>query len=103
MNRGIARRPVFETRADIRFFLACLARAVRRGELEVHVFCVLTTHFHLLVRSPIGRLAVAMKRIENAYVRYYNRTRRRDGPLFRGRFRSRPVESLRYRNLLVRY
>ena len=54
MNRGIARRPIFEGRGDIRFFLSRVARAVRRGELEVHAYCVLPTHFHMLVRSPAG-------------------------------------------------
>ncbi|MFV1959649.1 MAG: transposase [Planctomycetota bacterium] len=102
-NRGIARRPVFETRADVRFFLACLARAVRRGEIEIHAYCILTTHFHLLVRSPSGSLAVAMDRVLNAYVRYYNRRRRRDGSLFRGRYGARPVDSLVYRRIVVRY
>jgi len=102
-HRGIARRPVFETRADVRFFLVCLARAVRRGELEVHAYCVLTTHFHLLVRSPTGQLGQAMDRVLNAYVRYFNRARRRDGALFRGRYGSRPVDSLEYRAILLRY
>ncbi len=103
MNRGIARRTLFEGREDIRYFLAQVARAVRRGELEVHAWCVLTTHFHLLVRSPAGQLSDAMRRIQNAYVRYFNRARRRDGPLVRGRFVSRPVLSLAYRLLLVGY
>lgn len=103
MNRGIARRTVFETRADVRFFLSRIAHAVRREELELHVFCVMSTHFHLLVRSPHGLLATAMCRIQNDYVRYFNRGRRRDGPLFRGRFTSKPVESLTYRELLVQY
>ena len=31
MNRGLARRTVFETKQDARFFLALLAREVRRG------------------------------------------------------------------------
>ena len=43
MNRAIARRSLFETPEDIRFFLAGVARAVRRGHLEVHAWCVLTT------------------------------------------------------------
>jgi REP element-mobilizing transposase RayT len=102
MNRGIARRPVFELRADVRRFLAGLARAVRRGEIEVHAYCVLTTHFHLLVRS-LGGLSEAMRRVQNEYVRWFNRGRGRDGPLFRGRFLSKPVRSLTYRILLVRY
>ncbi|MCZ6598220.1 MAG: transposase [Planctomycetota bacterium] len=103
MNRGIARRSLFESRADVRFFVACLAHAVRRGQIEVHAWSVLTTHFHLLVRSPIGELSCAMRRVQLAYVRRFNRGRRRDGPLVRGRFRSKPVTSLTYREVLVRY
>ena len=103
MNRGIARRTTFESRADVRMFLALLALEVRRGLLEVHAYAVLTTHVHLLVRSLRGELAHAMQRVFNGYVRYFNRTRRRDGSLFRGRYRSRPVESRIYRALLVPY
>ncbi len=103
MNRALARRSFFETKDDIRYFLSCLARAVRRGQLEVHAWCVLTTHFHLLVRSPLGELSAAMRRIQNQYVRWFNRWRRRDGSLVRGRFRSKLVDSLAYRGILVRY
>ncbi len=103
MNRAIARRTLFETEDDIRFFLSRLARSVRGGKLEVHAFSVMTTHFHLLVRSPGGELSAALQRIQNEYVRRFNRRRRRDGSLVRGRFRSRPVASIRYRKTLVRY
>ncbi len=103
MNRGLARRTVFENRRDVRYFLSRIAYSVRRGELEVHAFCIMTTHFHLLVRSPRGALSEGMRRIQNEYVRWFNRGRRRDGPLLRGRFVSRPVRSIRYRETLVRY
>jgi REP element-mobilizing transposase RayT len=103
MNRGIARRTMFETEQDSRYFLSLLARAVRRGDVEIHAFCVLTTHFHLLVRSPTGRLSRAMQRVQLAYSRRFNRTRRRDGTLVRSRFRSKLVRSLEYRKLLVSY
>lgn len=103
MNRGIARRTVFETRDDARYFLSLLAREVRAGHLRVYAFSILTTHFHLLVASPNGDISGAMRRVLNRYVRYFNRTRRRDGSLFRGRFRSRPVVSLFYRFTLIRY
>lgn len=103
MNRGIAKRTLFETEADIRHFLSRVAHAVRRGEIEVHAFCILTTHFHMLVRSPAGALSQAMRRIQNDYVRRFNRTRHRDGPLVRGRYRSRHVGSVEYRRALVRY
>jgi REP element-mobilizing transposase RayT len=103
MNRGLARRTVFETERDKRVFLALLARAVHAGRIELHAFVLLTTHFHLLVRSLDGNLSETMRRVQNVYVRWFNRSRRRDGPLFRGRFRSIPVDSPRYFQTLVRY
>lgn len=103
MNRGIARRTMFETTADIRYFLSLLAREVRAGRIEVHAYCIMTTHFHLLVRSPRGELSAALQSVTLAYVRHFNRRRKRDGPLVRGRFLSRPVSTLRYRITLVRY
>jgi len=103
VNRGIARRPLFEHKDDVRYFLSRLAKEVRRGRLEVHAWCALTTHFHLLVRSPAGELSEAMRRAENEYSRYFNRKHRRDGTLIRGRFLSRPVQSLNYRRAVIRY
>jgi len=41
--------------------------------------------------------------VEREYVRWFNRTRRRDGPLFRGRFRSRRVHEGHDLRNVVRY
>ena len=101
-NRGIARRVVFVVEADYRYFKACVAKAVRRREIELHAHALLPNHFHLLIRSR-GKLSLAMKRIESSYVRRFNRRHRRDGSLFRGRFGSRIVTSNVDRGLMVRY
>ena len=103
MNRGIARRSVFEDRPSARYFLSRLALAVRSGVLELLAFVLLSTHYRLLVRSPRGELSAGIRQVQLSYVRWFNRRARRDGPLFRSRFLSRRVESLRYRRTLVRY
>lgn len=103
MNRGIARRTVFETRRDVRYFLALLALEVRAGRIDILAFAILTTHFHLLLRSRTGELDRVMQRVTNRYVRYFNRTRGRDGPLFRGRYRAKPVRTTPYLHVLIRY
>ena len=102
-NRGVARRTVFETRRDVRKFLALLAREQRKGRIELLAFAFLTTHYHLIARSCTGELPAVMQRVVNQYVRYFNRTRRRDGPLFRSRYQSKPILSNRYLWTLVRY
>jgi len=90
MNRGIARRTVFETRADVRAFLCLLAVAVRRRPIEVVACCVLTTHFHLVLRSRDGRLSATLRWTLNLYVRWFNRRGRSPGKV--------PTEAHRGRN-----
>jgi REP element-mobilizing transposase RayT len=102
-NRGVGRRPIFEGAGDVEFFLECLADCASRGILEVHALTLLMTHFHMFVGSPEGRLSDAMQLVENRYARAFNRKRRRDGPLMRGRFWSRRADSTLYRRAIVRY
>ena len=102
MNRGIARRTIFDTPADYRFFLSCLARAVRRGEIVVLAYAVMRTHFHLYLRS-LGGLSTAMRRVQLRYVRRFNRLHRRDGPLMRSRFLSKLVDNHAYARSVVHY
>ncbi len=103
MNRAVGQRPFFEDREDIRLFLALLAHTVRRGDLEVHAYSILSTHFHLLVRSPRGRLSAAMAWVEGRYVRDFNAKRDRPGPLVRNRFRSKRIDCLAYFSNVIRY
>jgi len=103
MNRGIAKRTVFETDRDYRMFLALVAKEVRAGRIEVHAFSLMPNHFHMLVRSVDGRISVAMRKIQCGYSRWFNRSRRRDGPLYRGRFNSSEVDDLQYRRDLMSY
>jgi REP element-mobilizing transposase RayT len=99
----MSHRPAFESRSDVRTFLALLAWKVHEGQIEVHAYSILTTHFHLLLRSPRGELSDAMMWIENRYVKRFNRLRGRDGSLFKSRFRSRIVDDEEYWFNVIRY
>lgn len=102
-NRGIAKRSVFERVQDVRYFESRLARAVRRGEILLRAFVLLTTHFHLFLESVQGDIGRAIGRIQGEYSRYFNRLRKRDGSLYRGRFHSGVVTSQSHADNLVRY
>ena len=102
-NRGIAKRSAFESALDVEHFLGFLQLVALAGLIEVHAFSILTTHFHLLVRSLAGELPRAIHRLTLRYVRWFNRSRRRDGSLFRGRYRARLIEDDVYWECVVRY
>ena len=62
------------------------------GLLEIHAYALMDNHFHFLGRSPEGELSAAMHRLGCEYARWYNRRHRREGPLFRNRFVSVPID-----------
>ena len=88
MNRGAGRRAIFETDADRERFLGCCISAAEKYGLELHAYCLLGNHFHLMVRSLDGRLSDAMRWISSRYTQSINYDKGHDGPLFRGRFAS---------------
>lgn len=90
-NRGVAKRAVFETRQDVERFYDALSDVVSLGLIEVHAFVFMTTHFHLSLTSVYGDVSRAMCLATNAFVRWWNRSRRRDGPLFHRRFHGRRI------------
>lgn len=94
---------MFESDRDVVQFTRRLAKAVELGLIEVHAFVVMQTHFHLLLLSLLGELSRALHFLEAAYAQWFNRSRERDGPIHRGRFHAKRVDSEVYMRRVVSY
>ena len=92
-NRGADRQDLFHDDADHLAFEALLADAVDRFGIEIHAWCQMTNHFHGLVFCPDDVLADTMHRVCGIYGGRYNQRYRRTGPLFDGRYSSKPITS----------
>lgn len=91
MNRGARRAPIFGNDECAGAFLRVVGEAALAFDLEVHAYCVMPNHYHLLVRSVRGNLSRAMQRIGAGFVQDMNRLYHWDGPMMRGRFRSQLI------------
>src|SRR5690606_6704455 len=98
-----ARQTVFHTIDQREQFEALLADGHERHGVEIHAYCLMTNHYHLLLHCPDGRLSDFMHHLSSQYTRLVNADLGRDGPLFRGRFRSLPIESEQYLAAVGRY
>ena len=56
-------------------------------------YCLLSTHYHLLVRTNSPNLGLGMQRIHGRHAQLMNARQATSGPLWRGRFHSSVVES----------
>ena len=65
---------------------------------------LLTNHFHILATAEeTGSISLMMQSVGRRYIRYVNKTYRRTGTLFEGRFKSSLIDSENYLLTCMRY
>lgn len=115
-NRCIDKKPLFKREENFRFFLSRMQKYLS-SVLEIHAYCLLTNHFHLLVKvrteSELGpafgekdiHLVVAhqLQRFFQSYAMAFNRQENRVGSLFQQPFKRALVTSQAYLTWLVFY
>ncbi len=103
MNRGLGRRHIFDNDAHYRIFIDLLSDLHQQFKVEIHAYCLMNNHYHLILHTPEGNLSRAMRHLNGLYTQKYNRSVSRDGPLFRGRYKSILIEADHYLLQLNRY
>jgi REP element-mobilizing transposase RayT len=92
-TRGVRREPIFVDDADRRMFMAFLAQSVRRCRWSCLAYCLMSNHFHLLVRLSTPNLARGMHRLNGLYARRFNARHGHTGHVFEARYSSSVIES----------
>jgi putative transposase len=102
-SRGVDRADVFRSDLDRHLFLRELEKVVRLFEWELLAYCLMTNHYHLVVRTPHGNLSKGMQRLNGRYAQEFNRRHGRRGHLWQGRFHSEKVRREAHLLELARY
>jgi REP element-mobilizing transposase RayT len=102
-SRGNERKAIFKTDKDRERFLSYLQSAHERYGAIIHVYCLMDSHYHLLLETPWGNLSEILHHVNGAYTTYFNVKRQRSGHLFQGRYRAILVEKDAYCQELSRY
>ena len=61
MSRGDRREEIFEDDTDRELFLQTLGEAGQKTDWQVHAWCLMDNHFHLVVETPRANLVAGMK------------------------------------------
>src|SRR5579862_5488229 len=92
MNRGDRREPIFKDDKDRELFLETLGQACAKTGWQVHAYCLMPNHFHLVVETPQPNLVAGMKWLLGTYTGRFNRRHKLFGHLFSGRYKSLIVD-----------
>ena len=96
-SRSVDQIRIFEKPGDFEKFKSLLGRFKGEFQCSIHHYCLMHTHFHLVV--SVGSLPLfskAMKMLKFQYSYWFNRVTHRSGALWCERFKSMLIEDGAY-------
>ncbi len=103
MSRGERKDDIFWDDNDRRYFINRLEETVTKYRLNVHCFCMMNNHYHLLLETPLGNLCQSMHYLNAGYSNYFRIRHTIVGSVFQGRYKSILVQDDSYFFTLTSY
>ena len=92
MDRGDRREDIFINDVDRQDFLKTLAEACQKTAWQVHAYCLMRNHFHLVLETLNANLVEGMRWFLSAYTIRLNHRQKLFGHVFSGRYKALIVE-----------
>ena len=102
-TRGNRGEPIFADDFDRQRFLAFVEDVVCKLNWICHAYCLLTTHYHLMITTPQANIGRGMHIINGRHAQAFNRRHALSGHVFQDRYCSVVVEREAHLLELVRY
>ena len=102
-SRGNARSNIYVTDADRVEFLKLLSQTCQRFNWQSYAWCLMNNHYHLVIETAEANLSRGMRHLNGVYTQTFNRTHKRVGHLFQGRYKAILVEKESYLLEVIRY
>ena len=99
-NRGCR---IFADAYEGRIFLKLLERVSRRYSWTCYAYCLMSNHYHLVLRLEDGGLSDGIRELNGGFARFTNVRHGLEGHLFRNRFWSELIEDDAYLLQASRY
>jgi putative transposase len=84
--RGVNRDAIFGDEQDRVLFLRLLAETSERFSWHCHAFCLMGTHYHLVIETIREKLSAGLHRLNGVYAQAFNHRHKRRGHVFGHRF-----------------
>ena len=92
MSRGDRREAIYLDDVDRQDYLKTLAEACQKTGFQVHAYCLMRNHFHLVIETPNANLVAGMAWLLSTYTIRLNHRHKLFGHVFSGRYKALIVE-----------
>lgn len=90
--RGNAKMAIYHDDVDRRRYLAILETVIERYRVECHAYCLMSNHYHLVLRTLEANLSSAIHYLNGVYAQWWNTRHERVGHVFQGRFKAQLIQ-----------
>lgn len=91
--RGNNRQNIYESETDVRELIRVFHYAYMKHPFTLIAYCIMSNHYHLLIRSPEVPLGKVMALINRRYTDYYKKRYNYTGSLYEGRYYAKMAET----------
>lgn len=102
-NSGLDKQRIFPSAKYYEAFITSLEETCFRLNVEVHAYCLLKDQYHLLIKTPEANLSRFMRQVDGLYTQHYQRMKKTEGSLFKGRYKAVLVQADKYLLALARF
>jgi len=102
-NIGLENHRIFPAQKYFEAFLSGLEETCFRLNVQVHAYCLLKDRYHLLIKTPEANLSRFMRQVDGLYTQNFQRLKKSEGSLFKGRYKAVLVQPEKYLLPLSRY
>ena len=95
--------PVFRQPEEARAFIDVLAVIKRQDHLAVLAWCLMPSHYHLVVRTGTVPLWRSMRLVQGRFAKSFNRRRAVSGPVWQGRYKAKLIVGARHLQQAIVY
>lgn len=103
INRGNNRQNVFRKVGDFQAFLAALGDLKARKPFELYGYCLMSNHFHLLLRPKGATISRIMQSLLVSHTQRYHKHYQSGGHVWQGRFKSPVIQNDEHLLTVLRY
>lgn len=96
ISRGTRRLEIFQDDEDFITFLNLLKGIKKKYEFSIEAYCLMSNHYHLLIKAGEYPLSNAMAWIGGNYARYFNKKYEYSGHVFENRYKSLLIDDEQY-------
>ncbi|MFQ5542678.1 MAG: transposase, partial [Candidatus Binatia bacterium] len=65
--RGDREEAIYEDNQDRHRFLELLGEVITEWNWVCHAYCLMSNHYHLMIETPDGNLAMGMRQLNGVY------------------------------------